>query len=460
MLTRLRRLAILALLITALLGGLIGGAPAATAQDIAQDTAQNETPEPSFDAGVVNIVEVSGYLDAVLVDFIHQELDLAEAQGARSVVLQLNSPGALVDDETFAKLTDRIAEMTIPFNVWVGPSGAKAKGRSAQLLGLADEVGIANGSPFGDLGPSVLDDAEVSAEYKAVEAGLRNNTQEFIDEGDDVEYGFGRLAPTIIFFLLDLPEFESSIDDSGEQPVRVPETQARFGALSVFKQQVHNLGSPPVAYLLFLLGIALLIFELFTAGVGVAGIIGAGAFIGGCYGLDVLPARWWAVAMLVLAMVAFAIDVQTGVPRFWTAVGTVLLVIGSIFLYDGVSIGWVALLTGLIGILLAMINGMPSMVRTRFSTPTIGRTNLLGQLGDVVEAVNPDGVVMIDGARWRARTNRATPVDVGERARVIEIDGLILEVEPEAGAARDYRERGPKEDGEVAETDQTETVES
>jgi membrane-bound serine protease (ClpP class) len=58
--------------------------------------------------------------------------------------------------------------------------------------------------------------------------------------------------------------------------------------------------------------------------------------------------------------------------------------------------------------------------------------------------VAPDGVVIVRGARWRARTNRATPVHAGDRIRVIEVDGLVLEVEPEAGGARDYRERRKK----------------
>lgn len=427
----------LALIVSGLLVGVLG---------VADSTAQAQDSSEDLPFGFVNIIEVSGYLDPVLINFVTQQIDAAESDGARSVVLQFNSPGALVDDDAFQVFADRIANATVPVNIWVGPSGAKAKGRAGQLLGLADDVGIANGANFGDFGAPAVDESMFSPEFAAVYSQLRNDTMKFNDEGDDLAFGFGRLTPTVILYLLDLDNFDSSIDESGELPVRVPETQVRFGALSVFKQQVHNLGSPPVAYLLFLIGLALLLFEFFTAGVGVAGIIGAGAFIGGSYGLDVLPARWWAVALLLLSMLAFAIDVQTGVPRFWTVVGTVLLVIGSVFLYDGISLGWVALLTGLIGILVAMISGMPSMVRTRFSTPTIGRQWMLGQLGEVVEAIDPEGVVIIDDARWKARTNRATPIAVGEKARVAEIDGMILEVDPEHGAARDYRERGPKSD--------------
>ncbi|MEE9415211.1 MAG: NfeD family protein [Acidimicrobiales bacterium] len=445
MLTRFRRLLMLALITTGMLVGVLSGiwSPAS-----AQDSSDTDLSH-----GFVNIIEVSGYLDPVLVNFVTQQIETAERDGARGLVLQLNSPGALVDEKAFKKFADRIANATVPINIWVGPSGAKAKGRAGQLLGLADDVGIANGANFGDLGSPAVDESMFSPEFAAVYPRLRNDTMKFNDEGDDASFGFGRLTPTVILYLLDLPDFESSVDESGELPLRVPETQVRFGALSVFKQQVHNLGSPPVAYLLFLIGLSLLLFEFFTAGVGVAGIIGAGAFIGGSYGLDVLPARWWAVALLLLAILAFAVDIQTGVPRFWTVVGTLLLAIGSVFLYEGISLGWVALLTGLIGILVAMISGMPSMVRTRFSTPTIGRQWMLGQLGDVVEAIDPEGVVVIDSARWKARTNRATPVLVGDKARVVEIDGMVLEVEPEFGAARDYRERGPKSDSDERESD-------
>jgi membrane-bound serine protease (ClpP class) len=71
----------------------------------------------------------------------------------------------------------------------------------------------------------------------------------------------------------------------------------------------------------------------------------------------------------------------------------------------------------------------------------MGREGMIGELGTAEVAVAPEGVVVIRGARWRARTNRATPIAAGESARVVAVEGLVLEVEPEAGGARDYRER-------------------
>jgi len=95
--------------------------------------------------------------------------------------------------------------------------------------------------------------------------------------------------------------------------------------------------------------------------------------------------------------------------------------------------------------MLAFIVGMPSMVRTRFATPTIGREWMIGHEGTATTSIDPEGVALVSGARWRARTNRATPISAGSGLKVVAIDGVTLEVEPETGAARDYRERRVKQ---------------
>ena len=88
-------------------------------------------------------------------------------------------------------------------------------------------------------------------------------------------------------------------------------------------------------------------------------------------------------------------------------------------------------------VVLLMVSGLPSMVRSRFSTPTIGRDSMIGAMGEARTAVDPEGTVALSGGLWRARTNRATPIGAGDSIRVVAIDGLLLEVEPEEGGARD-----------------------
>jgi membrane-bound serine protease (ClpP class) len=392
----------------------------------------------------VAVIKVNGLLDPVMVSFIEDSIATAEAEGAVGLVLQASSSGAVVDDSEMAALLDAMLASSVPVDVWIGPSGSTLTGAAAQLVGAADQVGMAPGTRLGDAGPPLTDGLD--------EARLAPLLDRTVNAQEAAELGITTVdAPTIGDFLVNLPQVETREVTQGDQTRREPITQVQFGQLSLVDQLMHTVASPAVAYLLLAVGLALIIFELFTAGVGVAGVVGAGSFVLACYGLAVLPVRWWALTLIVLSMVAFAIDVQTGVPRFWTGAGVVMFTVGSLFLYDGLSLSWITLLVGILGVVLAFVGGMPSMVRTRFSTPTIGREWMIGEMGRAVTSVSPDGVVQIRDALWRASTNRATPIDELDRVRVVGIDGLVLEVEPEEGGARDYRERRPRRSGEGTE---------
>jgi membrane-bound serine protease (ClpP class) len=124
-------------------------------------------------------------------------------------------------------------------------------------------------------------------------------------------------------------------------------------------------------------------------------------------------------------------------------IGTLSLIAGSRFLYGGshLDVPWWVLLLVIGFAVLFFVWGMTAAVRARFSTPTVGREGMVGRMGTAEVPVAPDGIVLIDGARWRARTNRATPIAAGDTVRVAEIQGLVLEVQPEEGGAEDYREK-------------------
>lgn len=424
------------LLVAAALLLLLAGRPAA-----AQEADDQPAPDGDVAASetLVDVIKVDGLLDPVNVDFLVSSIERAQdVPGLVGIVLQVDSTGAVVDDAAMAELIAAMRDSDVPVSVWVGPSGSKATGESAVLGGHAVYLGIAPGSSWG------LGDAEVPEVL--LEGAVREVPVRPLSAGEAADLGLTTFdeptdAATIGDFLVNLPEFESNEITQGDEVRREPVTAVVFSQLPLVDQLMHTVASPAVAYLLFTVGMALLVFELFTAGIGVAGLVGAGSFVLGCYGLAVLPARGWAVALLVLSMVAFAIDVQTGVPRVWTGIGFALYAVGSLFLYDGVSMSWITLLVAFVGVALAFLGGMPSMVRTRFSTPTIGREWMVGEMGRAVTSVDPDGVVQVRDALWRAFTNRATPIEELDRVRVIGIEGLVLEVEPEEGGARDYRER-------------------
>lgn len=388
-------------------------------------------PQQQAGGGTVDVIQVSGYLDPILVGFIERSIDAAEADQSAALVLQLDSPGAVVPRSELDALLQRVrGARSTTVAVWVGPSGSQAVGGAAELVEAAPFRALAPGSKL------EVDGRRIGAS-EALETGRVNISAECRRERGSQE----GCAATVGDLIVSLPGVQTKQVEQGGQTRLEPVGQTRFSQLSLVDRMMHTVASPPVAYLLFVIGMALLLFELFTAGVGIAGAVGAGALVLGAYGLTVLPTRPVAVALLVIAMFGYGVDVQTAVPRVWTGIATVCFVLGSLLLYDGVSLSWITLLAGVVGMTLAMLAGMPAMVRTRFSTPTIGREWMVGEEGEARTAISPDGIVVVRGAAWRARTNRATPLAAGDGVRVAGIEGLVLEVEPLLGAARDHRER-------------------
>ena len=450
-----RRLAIMVLALAAGLGLLV---PAARAGSDERDA----TPVGAAELAPVNVVQVSGLIDEILIDKIATSVHDAATDGSQAVILQINSSGAVVSRERMAALLGILRDSTVPIGIWVGPSGANLTGLGAQMLAAADATGMAPGAHVGKYG-TPLNVAGVTIDFGSinkVDERMRNHSIGFQDARasralklDTTDEG----VPSVKNMVLAMDGLQArgktlhtvtpSYSDSGAKQNNA--TLVRFFKLGLLNQLLHTVSSPAVAYLLFIIGLALLIFEFYTAGVGIAGVVGAACLILSCYGLAALPTRGWAIAAILVSMFAFAIDVQVGIPRFWTSVGVVLFAIGSWFVYRDVlgadlRPSWITLLAGIGGVMLTFIVGMPSMVRTRFATPTVGREWMIGEMGTAIADIGPEGVAEVAGGRWRARTNRATPMKSGDRLRVVAIDGVTLEVEPEEGGAKDYREMRKK----------------
>ena len=370
------------------------------------------TPTEATPRAHVDIIEVSGLLDRVVVDFVRDAVRKAERTGAEALVIQLDSSGAVVKRDTLDALVSELAGARVPVAVWVGPSTAKAKDEAVRLVGVASVAGVAPGvhienAPAGVVQAPTLGDFIVELDGRSVN-GRTLETAEVIRE-------------------------------EGKDPRRRPTVEVRFSKLGLVPRLLHTAANPSVAYFLLVVGLALVILELYTAGIGAAAVVGAGCLVLAGFGLAELPTQPWGLGLLLLAMFGYAVDVQAGAPRAWTVIGTVSLGAGTVTLYDGQSPSLVTMVLVVAGVALFMVAGMPSMVRARFSTPTIGRESMVGEEGTALAPVDPDGTVEVRGAPWRARTNRATPIPAGDPVRVVGIDGLLLEVEPVEGGARDYR---------------------
>lgn len=409
-----RRLSTAVVAAVVLVIGTIGVAASGTA------TAATK-PAPSR-LGGVQIVKISGLLDPVLADFLEATIDQAEARESIGLVLQINSTGSVVSDTRLRGLAAKLHGASMPIIAWVGPSGARAEGGMAQLLGTVSEVGVAPGSVIGKTGDWVVPSKLLSPAFVTHKDRLRDGLMG-ADEAAKTKVGMASTDALILRrVLLQIPGFR--VKASGGNSA----TLLEFSQLSTTSGLMHTFASPAVAYLLFVIGLSLILFELFTAGVGIAGLVGAGSLIFGCYGLGVLPVRPLAIALILLSMVAFAVDVQIGVPRAWTVIGSVVFAAGSVLLYQGLPTPWLATIGGIIAVVLFMVVGMPAMTRTRFSTPAIARGWLVGRTGLAVDALGPEGVVRIGEGLWAGRAVEGR-IEPGAAVEVVGVDGVVLRVE-------------------------------
>ena len=416
---------------------------------------------------LVVVIPVSGLIDPANESLILTSIKHANAQHAALIVLQVNSRGAT--DVQPSRIVAAVTASPTPVAVWVGPSGGRAKGLAAELAVAAPIAGMSNGAHLGPADPVRMDrpDTPETAELADQLAALaaRNGR----DPGaarqlatTSYSTDAARSAGLINVTGATLVEFIGNLDgrsvatSSGNivlstlQPTtpgsdkRALAVRVQLVGMGLGEQLSHALTSPSIAYLLLVAGFALIVFEFFAASIGIAGVVGALCLVAAFTGFGHLPMHWLAVALIAFGVFGFAIDVQVGRFGFWSVIGFIAACVGSLFLYGGASAlqpAWWVVALVLVGLVVFMLGGMTAIVRTRFSTSTLGREGLVGQMGTADVDIDPDGVARIADARWTARTNRATPIKAGEALRVVAVEGFVLEVEPETGGAKDYRDR-------------------
>ncbi|MBT8241651.1 MAG: hypothetical protein KJN63_10525, partial [Acidimicrobiia bacterium] len=295
------------------------GSSIASAQGSETDSNEPEVTAQSGERNDVRIIEVSGLIDAVLSDFLMSEIDRAEEQGALAIVLQVDSLGSVIDDDRFVELATRLRDTDIQTAFWVGPSGSAAEGGAAELSSVVDIVGVSGGSRIGNSGlarlPVEFGPAFGSATDRLVDQVIGASEAMELEIADmpdpslvtELQTGGASDDPlvaiqsTLPTFLVALEGYDLIQNSEGDT---VSSVNQEFLKLPITSQLFHTVASPEITYLFFTGGLALLIFELFTAGVGIAGVLGLFMTLAGTYGLATLPFRTLGLACLVLSFLA------------------------------------------------------------------------------------------------------------------------------------------------------------
>ncbi len=421
----------------------------ASAQTPDDGTAPPLAQEVDEDLGdhVVEILALrSGFLDPPVAAQMRDVIELAEAQGSELVVLQYSAPGGVSADTD--ELLRVMADSPVPIAVLLGPigSGAEAVGAAGLVWLGADIRAVAIDASVGPLDPADLADtagdypvAQRTAAFVQAIGADEGLTDRLLNESVDAEALVDAGAVSLTAQGLEplLVELDGRTVDTGQGEttlrIRADEVEVRFHSLGLVRRLLHAATTAPFIYLLLVVGLGMILFEVFQPGFGVAGMAGILTVAIGVFGLTVLPVVWWGVALVILGLILYAVD--TAIAGFGpvTLAATAAFVVGSLNFYAAPSLtlnGWLIGATTLTAFGF-FVFVMTTILRAQAGPDGVTVDDLVGRAGIVRSVLNPEGHVYIDGALWRARwTGDAKRAKVGTPVRVHAVDGPVVLVEP------------------------------
>ena len=406
---------------------------------------------------VVLVGSINGVINPITSQYIGRLVDLGESRGATAVLFQIDTPGGL-SDSTF-QITTRFLNARVPIITYVAPSGARAASAGtfitmaghiaamapATNIGAAHPVDSSGGDIGGDLGTKVVNDT-VAAATKIAKARGRNEqwAEDAVRNSVSIRDDQAVQMHVVDFQATDVADVLRKADGKTVQLPSGPVTLATAGVPTEsddpnpIEAFLHVIVDPQIAALMFTLGTWGLIFELGNPGLIFPGIIGVVAIVLALFSLGTLDANGAGLALLVFAVVLFALEVKVASHGMLTIGGVVALVLGFVLLFppwtptlpglrlsiDPLVIGAITLFTAAFFVLVVR-----AALAHRSLPVVVGTETLRGAVGVATSDLGPSGIVWVGGEEWSA-TSAAGPIAKGQPVRVRSVDSVRLIVEP------------------------------
>lgn len=407
----------------------------------------------------VDVLPVRGYLDPPVANTMRDLLRIAADDGSALVVLQVDGPGGLSVD--IDELIAAVQSSPVPVVVFVSPQqgiAAEAGGALGLLWAASHVRAVAEVGSVGPIAPAELSQQpgdypeadrlaellpDASAEARA--ALLEGEVPAIALPGEDPtvtleDLGLVEVLASNVAGLLAELDGHTVQTAAGAVTLELPRDQVevRLHSLGLVRRMLHAASLPAFIYLLLVVGLGMLLFEVFQPGFGVAGVAGLILLPFAIFGLTVLPVVWWAIALVLLGLLLFTVDAAMAGLGPVTAAATASFGVGSWFAFGSGTLRvppTIAVLTTIAAFVFFVLV-LTVILRAQAGPEGVDVEDLVGRLGIVRSVLNPEGHVYIDDALWRARIPADLKLRVGAPIRVIGVDGAVLLVEPfDASAA-------------------------
>ena len=405
---------------------------------------------PQAQAGsVVRLIEQTGTVDPLTAKYIERSIAAAERDRAAAIVVRLDTPGGL--DSAMRRIIKAIQASKVPVLCWVGPAGARAASAGAFILVSCPFAAMAPGTNVGAAHPvgitgdilseKVTNDAAAYIRSLAqargrnadwAERAVRESISATAEEARTLEV-IDLVVPNLPALLRQAHGLTLPVGDDETVTLSTTGAVIEKANLSPGEALLHLFIAPDIAFLLFALGIAGIVYEVLNPGLNVAGVVGLIMLVAAFVILGMLPVNVAGLLLIAAAVGFFVLDAMVVGHGLPTVAGIVSLVLGGLFLFDAsvsnarVSKGFlIGVSIGLGGFFFFVVR---AALKTRKQLPASGQESLIGMTGTVRVPLDPHGVVHARGEEWTARSTTG-PVVAGTAVRVTGIEGLTLVVEP------------------------------
>jgi membrane-bound serine protease (ClpP class) len=406
-------------------------------------------PGHSEEKAPVFVAEVEGIINPATAKFIIESIDQAVKEGGQCLIIELDTPGGLMD--SMRNIVKKMLGSPIPVIVYVGPGGARAASAGVFITMAANIAVMAPGTHIGAAHPVTLGEGK---ESKTMSEKIVNDTVSYIKtiaktRGRNVEWGENAVRKSVsiteeealklhVIDLVspDLPDLLTKIDgrvvkfDGVTRTLLTKGVQPRSIKMSWRYKLLDTISNPTIAYILLMLGIYGIFFELSNPGAILPGVVGGIFLILAFYALQMLPVNFAGLALILFAIILFIAEIKVVSHGLLAVGGVISLFLGSMMLFESPTEYMRVSLSVIIPAVLVsagfFIFAVTKAIRARLTKPTTGMEGLIGEIGTASTPIAPEGKISIHGEFWNVTSEQK--IEAGEKVQVIGVMNLKLKV--------------------------------
>jgi membrane-bound serine protease (ClpP class) len=399
-------------------------------------------------ANKVDIIKISSSINPAVADFLEKGILQASMDGAACLIIEIDTPGGLA--ESMRQIIMAIFASKVPVISYVAPSGARAASAgvmitiAADIAAMAPETNIGAAHPVGlfgrDIGGTMAEKVinDMVAQAKSIAQKRKRNAEwveKAIRESVSITETEALKANVIDIVAKDIDDLIRQINGrkiENKGILRLDNPQKTFIEESLRTKVLKTISDPNIAYILMMVGLVGLYFELSHPGAVLPGVVGGISIILSFFAFQTLPVNYAGFLLIILALVFFILEMKIASYGLLSIAGITSLLLGSLMLFheSGTETGlsWKVLVPTMVVVsgFFVFISGL--VFKSHMSKPRTGTNGLVGEIGVVKETILKEGRVLVHGEMWKAISK--VPIEKGVKVRVVSVERLVLEVEP------------------------------